>query len=245
MPALLSLAISRAPAERARNGRWDRDDVPRPRVRHRPGRARRHRRRGRGGATFLLVSHGRSVGRGLLVSRAARLQSAHRGGLAWPTTPYMGDEPIDRVFVAGAGLMGHGIAQVIAATGDQVTCTSRSWPGPRPVVSRIAGNLERSVAKGRLSPRRSATPSSRGSSRRRRLGRGRRGPRRRGGLRGPGGQVGALARARRSRPADAIFASNTRRSRSTGSPRRWRPSVARDSSGCTSSARCRSCRWSS
>jgi 3-hydroxybutyryl-CoA dehydrogenase len=57
---------------------------------------------------------------------------------------------IDRVFVAGAGLMGHGIAQVHAAIGKDVTLyepdRSRSDAGRE----RIAGNLDRAVAKGKL-----------------------------------------------------------------------------------------------
>ena len=43
---------------------------------------------------------------------------------------------IERVFVAGAGLMGHGIAQVHAAIGkDGRRSTSRTSPAPRPVAS--------------------------------------------------------------------------------------------------------------
>ena len=57
---------------------------------------------------------------------------------------------IERVFVAGAGLMGHGIAQVFAATGRQVTLyepdLSRAVAGRE----RIAGNLARAVDKGKL-----------------------------------------------------------------------------------------------
>ena len=40
---------------------------------------------------------------------------------------------IDRVFVAGAGLMGHGIAQVHAAIGRTVTLTLRLRCGFQPV----------------------------------------------------------------------------------------------------------------
>jgi len=58
--------------------------------------------------------------------------------------------PIDRVFVAGAGLMGHGIAQVHAAIGKQVVLyepeLSRAVAGRE----RIADNLEQVVAKRRL-----------------------------------------------------------------------------------------------
>ena len=57
---------------------------------------------------------------------------------------------IDSVFVAGAGLMGHGIAQVHAAIGKRVVLyepeLSRAVAGR----DRIAGNLERAVAKGKL-----------------------------------------------------------------------------------------------
>src|SRR5688500_1243991 len=57
---------------------------------------------------------------------------------------------IDRVFVAGAGLMGHGIAQVHAAIGKHVV---RYEPDVARAVAgrdRIAGNLDRAGAKGRL-----------------------------------------------------------------------------------------------
>ena len=52
--------------------------------------------------------------------------------------------------MAGAGLMGHGIAQVLAATGRTVALYE---PDPARAIAgrdRIAGNLDRSVAKGRL-----------------------------------------------------------------------------------------------
>ena len=57
---------------------------------------------------------------------------------------------IDRVFVAGAGLMGHGIAQVHGAIGKQVTLYEPDLARAEAGRERIAGNLERSVAKGRL-----------------------------------------------------------------------------------------------
>ncbi len=59
---------------------------------------------------------------------------------------------IDGVFVAGAGLMGHGIAQVHAAIGKRVWLYEPELD--RAVVGRerIAGNLDRAVAKGRLEP---------------------------------------------------------------------------------------------
>ena len=57
---------------------------------------------------------------------------------------------IDRVFVAGAGLMGHGIAQVHAATGLQVTLYEPELARAEAGRDRIAANLERAVAKGKL-----------------------------------------------------------------------------------------------
>jgi 3-hydroxybutyryl-CoA dehydrogenase len=58
---------------------------------------------------------------------------------------------IERVFVAGAGLMGHGIAQVHAAIGKQVALYEPELSRAEAGRDRIAGNLDRSVAKGRLS----------------------------------------------------------------------------------------------
>jgi 3-hydroxybutyryl-CoA dehydrogenase len=68
------------------------------------------------------------------------------------------DDPADaptfapRTLVAGAGLMGHGIAQVLAATGRAVALYEPD--GSRAVAGRdrIAGNLERAVTKGRMTP---------------------------------------------------------------------------------------------
>jgi 3-hydroxybutyryl-CoA dehydrogenase len=57
---------------------------------------------------------------------------------------------IERVFVAGAGLMGHGIAQVHAAIGKAVTIYEPELTQAEAGLARIAGNLERAVAKGRL-----------------------------------------------------------------------------------------------
>ena len=57
---------------------------------------------------------------------------------------------IDRVFVAGAGLMGHGIAQVHAVIGKQVTLYEPDLARAVAGRERIAGNLERAVAKGQL-----------------------------------------------------------------------------------------------
>jgi 3-hydroxybutyryl-CoA dehydrogenase len=58
--------------------------------------------------------------------------------------------PIERIFVAGAGLMGHGIGQVHAAIGKQVTLYEPDLSRAEAGLARIAGNLDRAVAKGRL-----------------------------------------------------------------------------------------------
>jgi 3-hydroxybutyryl-CoA dehydrogenase len=58
--------------------------------------------------------------------------------------------PIERAFVAGAGLMGHGIAQVLAAAGRTVDLYEPDLARAIAGRERIAGNLERAVAKGRL-----------------------------------------------------------------------------------------------
>jgi 3-hydroxybutyryl-CoA dehydrogenase len=57
---------------------------------------------------------------------------------------------IDRVYVIGAGLMGHGIAQVSAAAGKQVTLADRTQELADKGKARIAGNLARQVDKGKL-----------------------------------------------------------------------------------------------
>ena len=57
---------------------------------------------------------------------------------------------IERVFVAGAGLMGHGIAQVHAAIGKHVVLFEPDAARAEAGRERIAGNLDRAVAKGRL-----------------------------------------------------------------------------------------------
>lgn len=57
---------------------------------------------------------------------------------------------IERVFVAGAGLMGHGIAQVHAAIGKQVALYEPELRRAAAGRERIATNLDRAVAKGRL-----------------------------------------------------------------------------------------------
>jgi len=58
--------------------------------------------------------------------------------------------PIERVVVAGAGLMGHGIAQVLAAAGRTVDLYEPDLARALAGRERIAANLERAVAKGRL-----------------------------------------------------------------------------------------------
>jgi 3-hydroxybutyryl-CoA dehydrogenase len=57
---------------------------------------------------------------------------------------------LDRVFVLGAGLMGHGIAQVSAAAGKAVTLADRTEDLAAKGRQRIAGNLARQVEKGKL-----------------------------------------------------------------------------------------------
>ncbi len=60
--------------------------------------------------------------------------------------------PIERAFVAGAGLMGHGIAQVLAAAGRTVDLYEPDLARATAGRERIAANLDRAVAKGRLDP---------------------------------------------------------------------------------------------
>ncbi len=57
---------------------------------------------------------------------------------------------LNRVFVIGAGLMGHGIAQVSAAAGKQVTLADRTAELAEKGKARIVGNLSRQVEKGKL-----------------------------------------------------------------------------------------------
>ena len=57
----------------------------------------------------------------------------------------------DRVFVIGAGLMGHGIAQVSAAAGKRVTLADRTAELAEKGKARVAANLARQVEKGRAS----------------------------------------------------------------------------------------------
>jgi 3-hydroxybutyryl-CoA dehydrogenase len=57
---------------------------------------------------------------------------------------------IERIFVAGAGLMGHGIGQVHAAIGKHVVLYEPELARAQAGRERIAGNLERAVAKGKI-----------------------------------------------------------------------------------------------
>ena len=57
---------------------------------------------------------------------------------------------VERVFVAGAGLMGHGIAQVHAAAGKQVVLYEPDLARAEAGRVRIAGNLDRAVARRKL-----------------------------------------------------------------------------------------------
>jgi 3-hydroxybutyryl-CoA dehydrogenase len=57
---------------------------------------------------------------------------------------------IDRIFVAGAGLMGHGIAQVHAAIGKHVVLYEPELARAQAGRERILGNLDRAVAKGKI-----------------------------------------------------------------------------------------------
>jgi 3-hydroxybutyryl-CoA dehydrogenase len=58
---------------------------------------------------------------------------------------------IQHVFVAGAGLMGHGIGQVHAAIGKDVMLYEPDAARAEAGKARIAANLDRAVAKGKLS----------------------------------------------------------------------------------------------
>jgi 3-hydroxybutyryl-CoA dehydrogenase len=57
---------------------------------------------------------------------------------------------IERAFVAGAGLMGHGIAQALAAAGRTVDLYEPDLARAEAGRARIVGNLERAIAKGRI-----------------------------------------------------------------------------------------------
>ena len=60
---------------------------------------------------------------------------------------------IDRVFVIGAGLMGHGIAQVSAAAGKEVILSDRTEDLAEKGKTRVAGNLQRQVEKEKIDQR--------------------------------------------------------------------------------------------
>jgi 3-hydroxybutyryl-CoA dehydrogenase len=60
-------------------------------------------------------------------------------------------DAIGTVLVCGAGLMGHGIAQVCAAAGRHVFLYEPDRARAEAGIERIGGSLERAVAKGRLS----------------------------------------------------------------------------------------------
>jgi 3-hydroxybutyryl-CoA dehydrogenase len=65
---------------------------------------------------------------------------------------------IERVFIAGAGLMGHGIGQVHAAIGKHVVLYEPDLARAQAGRERIAGNLDRAVAKNKIdSDQREAT----------------------------------------------------------------------------------------
>ncbi len=64
----------------------------------------------------------------------------------------MSPSKIQRVFVIGAGLMGHGIAQVSAEAGKQVTLSDRTEELAEKGAARVAANLKRQVDKGKLEP---------------------------------------------------------------------------------------------
>ncbi len=68
----------------------------------------------------------------------------------------MSPTKIQRVYVVGAGLMGHGIAQVSAVSGKQVTLADRTEELAEKGAARIAGNLKRQVEKGKLEPARAS-----------------------------------------------------------------------------------------
>jgi 3-hydroxybutyryl-CoA dehydrogenase len=57
---------------------------------------------------------------------------------------------LERVFVAGAGLMGHGIAQVHAAAGKHVTLYEPDLARAEAGRQRIAGSLDRAVARHKI-----------------------------------------------------------------------------------------------
>ena len=123
---------------------------------------------------------------------------------------------IERVFVAGAGLMGHGIAQVHAAIGKQVVLYEPDLARATAGRDRIAGNLERAVAKGKLHAARARRDPRAPRRDRRPRPRRRRGPRR----------SRRCSRTRRSRPS--CGAASTRSPRPARSSPRTRRSISID-----------------
>src|SRR3954451_3001597 len=86
-------------------------------------------------------------------SSVARGAESHAGTVsdvfqASDTLPPMADR---NVLVCGAGLMGHGIAQVMAAAGHQVFLYEPELARAEAGRARVGANLERSVGKGRIS----------------------------------------------------------------------------------------------
>ena len=67
------------------------------------------------------------------------------------------------VLVCGAGLMGHGIAQVMAAAGHRVALYEPEMARAEAGRARIGANLERAVAKGKHHRRAAPRSSSAGS----------------------------------------------------------------------------------
>jgi 3-hydroxybutyryl-CoA dehydrogenase len=57
---------------------------------------------------------------------------------------------VERVFVAGAGFMGHGIAQVMAVAGKRVSLYEPELGRAKAGLDRIANNLDRAITRGRL-----------------------------------------------------------------------------------------------
>ena len=116
---------------------------------------------------------------------------------------------IKTVGVLGAGLMGHGIAQVAAQAGYDVVLREVDDDRARRRASGRSRSSSRARSRRASSSRTTPTPCA-AASRRRRLRRPRRlRPRDRGDHRGPRAQARDVARARRDRQARGRFATNT------------------------------------
>ena len=78
----------------------------------------------------------------------------------------MQGDAIQRVAIVGAGLMGHGIAQVFALAGHDVTITDAHKPTLDSALTRIAANLRENASCWRFGTlsRRASSPSSSGTS---------------------------------------------------------------------------------